>query len=65
MRNGKRLVKGHDAMVAGVLSGIADYVDVDPTIVRILFVILVLITGFLPGVLIYGVLWISMPDAHA
>ena len=39
----KRLVKGKDRKLFGVCSGIADYFDCDPTIVRILFLVLLLL----------------------
>ncbi|MDL2323789.1 PspC domain-containing protein [Ruminococcaceae bacterium OttesenSCG-928-A16] len=36
----KRLYKGHTRMIAGVCSGIAEYFDVDPTLVRLAAVVL-------------------------
>lgn len=57
----RRLTRGRDSRLGGVLGGIAEYLDVDPTVVRVLFIALLLL-GFLPfGVLIYIVLWILMP----
>ena len=58
----KQLMRSEDRMVAGVASGLADYFDIDPTIVRILFVLLALFGGGFLGILIYIVLWIIMPD---
>ena len=59
----KRLVRSTtDSMVAGVASGLAKYFDVDPTLVRIIFVILALAGG--PGVLIYLILWLVMPEGE-
>lgn len=55
----KRLVKG-EKKIFGVCSGLADYFDLDPTIVRVLFVI-----GFLTfgsGLLLYIILAIVMPN---
>lgn len=46
-------------MIAGVCAGLADYFHIDPTIVRIIFVILALFHG--SGVLIYIILWILVP----
>jgi phage shock protein C len=48
----------HDAMIAGVAGGIAGYLGVDSTIVRLVFVAL-LFTGV--GALLYPALWIIMP----
>ncbi len=52
----------NDRMVSGVASGVAAYFDLDPTIVRVLFVVLTLISlGW--GILIYLILLIAMPEA--
>lgn len=59
----RRLRRSTDQRLAGVCGGIADYFDIDPTIVRIAFVVLALI-GFGAGVVAYGVMWLVMPDAH-
>ncbi len=55
----KRLVKGEKKLF-GVCSGLANYFDMDPTIVRLLFLIAVLVFG--TGVLLYIVLAVVMPD---
>jgi phage shock protein PspC (stress-responsive transcriptional regulator) len=55
----KRLVKGEKKLF-GVCSGLANYFDVDPTLMRALFAIAVLMAG--TGVLAYIVLAIIMPD---
>ena len=47
-------------MIAGVCSGIAEYLDIDPTVVRLLFVLFALAAG--GGVMVYIVLWIIMPE---
>ena len=52
----------NDRMVSGVASGVAAYFDIDPVVVRILFVILTLIS-FGWGILIYLILLIAMPEA--
>ncbi len=48
-----------DRMCAGVAGGIAKYFNVDPTLVRLAFVVLALAGG--PGVLLYIIMWIVMP----
>jgi phage shock protein PspC (stress-responsive transcriptional regulator) len=51
------------AMIAGVCNGLAAYIGMDPTIVRILFVIFAVVTkGF--GILAYGVLMFLIPSAN-
>ena len=52
----------NDRIVSGVASGVAAYFDIDPAIVRILFVILAL-ASFGWGILIYLILLIAMPEA--
>jgi phage shock protein C len=57
----KRLVrKQDDGMLFGVAAGVADYIGVDPVIIRLLFVLLTLIGAH--GILIYLILLIIMPE---
>ncbi|MCQ2274291.1 MAG: PspC domain-containing protein [Bacteroidales bacterium] len=49
-----------DKKIAGVCSGVAEYLNIDPTIVRILFLI-ALICGSL-GLWIYLIIWICAPE---
>ncbi len=57
----KRLYRSTtDKKIAGVCGGIAEYFDIDPTIVRIIAVIL-LLPGGLPGFLPYLILWAIIP----
>lgn len=59
----KRLYRStSDRKIAGVCAGIADYFNIDPTIVRVIAVLL-LLPGGLPGFLPYLVLWIIVPQA--
>ena len=55
----KRLVKGEKKLF-GVCSGLANYFDIDPTVMRALFIIAVLMAG--TGVLVYIILAIIMPE---
>lgn len=50
-----------DAKLAGVCSGVAKYFDADPTVVRIIWLALVLLCGV--GVLAYLICWALMPKA--
>ena len=57
----KRLVRvREDRMVFGVAAGVADYLNIDPVLVRLLFVLLFFASGW--GALIYIVLAIVMPE---
>jgi phage shock protein PspC (stress-responsive transcriptional regulator)/predicted membrane protein len=58
----RRLVRRtDDRVIAGVASGLADYLNIDPVIVRVLFVILAFAGG--GGILAYVALWILTPEA--
>ena len=48
-------------MLAGVCGGIAEYFDVDPVLVRLLFVMLALM-GF-AGIILYLVAWLIIPES--
>lgn len=49
-----------ERVISGVCGGLAEYFDIDPIIIRILFVILGLATGI--GILVYIVMWIAVPE---
>jgi phage shock protein C len=58
----KRLTRSiKDRMLAGVCGGIADYMVVDPTVVRLIFALATFFTVLFPGVLIYLIMWIVVP----
>ena len=50
-------------MIAGVCSGISHQYGWDPTVIRLLAVILALITAVLPFIVVYVILWIIMPES--
>ena len=59
----KRLYRSRtDKMIGGVAGGLAEYFNVDPTLVRIVFVLLGVLGG---GVLAYLVMWIVVPQEPA
>lgn len=62
MEEKKRLTRSNDKMIAGVCGGLANYLGIDPTIVRIAYVLMVLFAGF--GILLYVILWIVMPKSE-
>lgn len=53
----------HNSMVSGVCSGLADYFDIDVTLVRIGYVLLGFLTGIVPGLILYFILSVIIPDA--
>jgi phage shock protein C len=56
----KRLYKGRDKKLFGVCSGLAEYFNVDPTLIRVLFVFAFIAFG--SGLLLYIILAIVLPD---
>ncbi|GAA4404539.1 PspC domain-containing protein [Nibrella viscosa] len=50
-----------EAMIAGVSAGLARYFNVDPTLIRVLFVVGIFLPHF-PSILIYIILWIALPE---
>ena len=49
-------------MIAGVCGGIAQYFGVDPTLVRVGYVLLSLLSAAFPGLIVYLVLAVMMPQ---
>lgn len=57
----KRLYRSRkDQQLAGVCGGVADYLGVDPTLVRLLWVIFAIAGG--PGLLLYVIMWAIVPE---
>jgi len=49
-------------IVAGVCGGLAEWLGWDPTLVRVLYVLVSILLAAFPGILVYIVLWILMPE---
>ena len=56
----KKLTRSNNGMIAGVCAGIADYFDLDPTLVRVGYILLSLFTMF-SGVIACFILWLVIP----
>jgi phage shock protein PspC (stress-responsive transcriptional regulator) len=50
-------------IVAGVCGGFADWLGWDPTLVRVFYVAASICSAAFPGILVYLVLWVLMPQA--
>ena len=61
----KKLKRSTNKMVAGVCAGIAEYLDVDPTVVRVVYAALALFSAWFPGLILYIVLMILMPPSDS
>ncbi len=58
----KRLYRSsHDYMLGGVAGGLAEYFSIDPTLVRLLFVLLAFVSIGFPALLVYLILWVVVP----
>ena len=55
----RKLYRSKNKVVGGVCAGLADYFDIDPIIMRLLFVVFIL-SGF--GLLVYILAWIFVPS---
>ncbi len=51
-----------DRNIGGVCAGIAEYLGADPTVVRVLYVLLTIFLAAFPGVLLYLILWAVIPE---
>ena len=58
----KVLKKGQNKVFAGVCSGLAEYFGLDVTLVRVLYAVLTVCSAAFPGVLIYLILMLIMPE---
>jgi len=53
------------AIVAGVLAGMANYFNQDPALFRVAAIVLLILTGIFPGLLLYLGAWLVMPKHSA
>jgi phage shock protein C len=59
----KRLQRSRtERMIAGVCGGVAEYFEVDPTLVRLIWVAITVMAG--AGILLYLIMWVIMPLEH-
>jgi phage shock protein C len=60
----KPLRRSRNKMIAGVCGGIAEWLNVDPTLVRIGYVLLSIFSAAFPGILVYIILAIVIPKEY-
>jgi phage shock protein C len=63
MATGRITRSRDDRMLAGVVGGLAQYFGIDATLARIVFVVVSVVSAAVPGILIYLLLWLIIPDA--
>ncbi len=62
----KRLHRSRsNRMIAGVCGGLAEWLGWDPTLVRILYIVISIASAAFPGMLVYLVLWLVMPERQS
>ena len=59
----KKLTRSTNKMLAGVCGGIAEFFEVDPTLIRVAYAALSIFTTGFPGLLLYIILMLIMPAA--
>ena len=58
----KKLTLSNDKKIAGVCGGIAEYIEIGPTVVRLIYALLTIFTAF-SGIIIYLILMLVLPKA--
>ena len=64
MASEKKLTRSANKILAGVCGGIAEYFEIDPTLVRVAYAALSIFSAGFPGLLLYIVMLIIMPQAE-
>jgi phage shock protein C len=49
-------------LVAGVCGGLAEWLGWDPTLVRVLYIAVSVLSAAFPGILVYVILWVIVPE---
>jgi len=60
----KKLRRSSNKMIAGVCAGIAEYLGLDVTLVRVAYVLLSIFSAGFPGLIVYLILMFVMPDYY-
>lgn len=61
----KRLYRSKkNRMIAGICGGIGEYFDIDPTLVRVIYIIVSVFSIAFPGILVYLILWVIIPHSN-
>lgn len=50
-------------MIAGVVGGLAEHFRIDPTLLRVIYVVGSVASAAFPGILVYLLLWVLIPEA--
>ena len=58
----KKLYKSSDKKISGVCAGIAEFFEIDPTIVRVAYALIALFTAAFPCIIVYMILAFVIPQ---
>jgi phage shock protein C len=58
----KKLTRSTNKMLAGVCGGIAEFFDIDPTLIRVCYAALSVFSAAFPGLILYIILILIMPE---
>ena len=58
----KKLYRSSNRILAGVCGGISEYLNIDPTVVRVLYIVLSFFSAAFPGLLLYLILLLFIPN---
>ena len=61
MNEPKKLYRSKNRMLGGVCAGLAEYFNIDPTLTRVIAIVLAF-TPFVPVIIIYILLWLLIPE---
>jgi phage shock protein C len=62
-KNIKRLYRSRkERMVAGLCGGVAEFYQQDPTIIRLVWILITVFTGFILGIIAYAIAWVVVPE---
>jgi phage shock protein C len=53
-----------DRVIAGVVGGLAEYFGIDPTLLRVIYVVVSIVSAAFPGALVYVLMWLLVPEAE-
>ena len=60
----KKLTRSTNQAIAGVCAGIAEYFGWDIALVRIIYLLISILSAAFPGIIVYIILWIIMPERN-
>jgi phage shock protein PspC (stress-responsive transcriptional regulator) len=49
-------------MIGGVVAGVADYIGIDVSLARVLYVLISIFSAAFPGILVYLICWLLIPE---